>query len=95
MRQRYRAAQDAKKEFVFRQQWVAFEKIPNLLKEAVRVTEDADWTFPILGLIRLAGGALRPHDGQMVEARLRGIGCVPIYNLMEDAATSEISRTQV
>lgn len=43
MRQRYRAAQDAKKEFVFRQQWVAFEKIPNLLKEAVRVTEDADF----------------------------------------------------
>lgn len=24
-----------------------------------------------------------------------GNGCVPIYNLMEDAATSEISRTQV
>lgn len=30
-----------------------------------------------------------------LEAWLRGIGCVPIYNLMEDAATSEISRTQV
>jgi malate synthase len=26
---------------------------------------------------------------------LRGNGCVPIYNLMEDAATAEISRTQV
>ncbi len=25
----------------------------------------------------------------------RAIGCVPIYNLMEDAATAEISRTQV
>lgn len=32
---------------------------------------------------------------QYLEAWLRGIGCVPIYNLMEDAATSEISRTQV
>ncbi|HQR44910.1 MAG TPA: malate synthase A [Thermoanaerobaculia bacterium] len=30
-----------------------------------------------------------------LEAWLRGSGCVPLYNLMEDAATSEISRTQV
>src|SRR6185436_20192421 len=30
-----------------------------------------------------------------VEAWLRGIGCVPLYNLMEDAATAEISRAQV
>ncbi|MGA9236945.1 MAG: malate synthase A, partial [Desulfobacterales bacterium] len=26
---------------------------------------------------------------------LSGLGCVPLYNLMEDAATAEISRTQV
>jgi malate synthase len=30
-----------------------------------------------------------------MEAWLRGIGCVPLYNLMEDAATAEISRAQV
>jgi malate synthase len=30
-----------------------------------------------------------------LEAWLRGLGCVPLYNLMEDAATSEISRTQL
>jgi malate synthase len=30
-----------------------------------------------------------------LESWLRGSGCVPIYNLMEDAATAEISRTQV
>jgi len=30
-----------------------------------------------------------------VEAWLRGVGCVPLYNLMEDAATAEISRAQV
>jgi malate synthase len=30
-----------------------------------------------------------------VESWLRGIGCVPLYNLMEDAATAEISRSQV
>jgi malate synthase len=53
---------------------------------------------------------LRPHDGQITEAGLKvnidvglqyleawlnGNGCVPIYNLMEDAATAEISRSQV
>jgi malate synthase len=32
---------------------------------------------------------------QYLEAWLRGIGCVPLYNLMEDAATAEISRAQV
>jgi len=30
-----------------------------------------------------------------MEAWLRGLGCVPLYNLMEDAATAEISRTQL
>lgn len=53
---------------------------------------------------------LRPHEGkrtdaglrhnirvgvQYIEAWLRGLGCVPIYDLMEDAATAEISRAQV
>jgi malate synthase A len=53
---------------------------------------------------------LQPHHGirteeglrhnirvgiQYIEAWLRGNGCVPIYNLMEDAATAEISRAQV
>jgi malate synthase len=32
---------------------------------------------------------------QYIEAWLRGFGAVPLYNLMEDAATAEISRTQV
>ncbi|MBI2435679.1 MAG: malate synthase A, partial [Candidatus Hydrogenedentes bacterium] len=32
---------------------------------------------------------------QYIEAWLKGLGCVPLYNLMEDAATAEISRTQV
>jgi malate synthase len=30
-----------------------------------------------------------------IESWLRGSGCVPLYNLMEDAATAEISRAQV
>ncbi|MEM1031024.1 MAG: malate synthase A [Myxococcota bacterium] len=32
---------------------------------------------------------------QYLEAWLRGQGCVPLYHLMEDAATAEISRTQL
>jgi malate synthase len=32
---------------------------------------------------------------QYLEAWLRGMGCVPLDNLMEDAATAEISRAQV
>jgi malate synthase len=32
---------------------------------------------------------------QYLEAWLGGLGCVPIYNLMEDAATAEICRAQV
>jgi malate synthase len=30
-----------------------------------------------------------------IESWLRGVGCVPLYHLMEDAATAEISRSQV
>ena len=30
-----------------------------------------------------------------LEAWLRGLGCVPLFNLMEDAATAEISRAQL
>jgi malate synthase len=32
---------------------------------------------------------------QYLESWLRGNGCVPIHNLMEDAATAEISRAQI
>merc|ERR1711879_368247 len=30
-----------------------------------------------------------------MEAYLRGVGCIPYHGLMEDAATAEISRTQI
>lgn len=32
---------------------------------------------------------------QYIESWLRGVGCVPLYDLMEDAATAEICRAQV
>lgn len=43
------------------------------------------------------GGFVRNVDIalQYIESWLRGNGCVPIYNLMEDAATAEISRAQI
>jgi malate synthase len=43
------------------------------------------------------GGLRRNIDVglQYLESWLRGNGCVPIYNLMEDAATAEISRSQL
>jgi len=43
-----------------------------------------------------AGLRLNTRVGiQYIEAWLRGVGAVPLYNLMEDAATAEISRSQV
>jgi malate synthase len=48
------------------------------------------------GEISQAGLDLNVDVGiQYLEAWIGGNGCVPIYNLMEDAATAEISRTQV
>jgi len=48
------------------------------------------------GTISEAGLRTNLNVGTLyLEAWLRGVGCVPIYNLMEDAATAEISRAQV
>ncbi len=48
------------------------------------------------GTRTMAGLRLNLRVGvQYIEAWLRGQGCVPLYNLMEDAATAEISRAQV
>ncbi len=48
------------------------------------------------GTITEAGLRTNVNVGMLyLEAWLRGNGCVPLYNLMEDAATAEISRTQI
>lgn len=48
------------------------------------------------GQITEAGLRLNINVGvRYMESWLRGIGCVPLNNLMEDAATAEISRSQV
>ncbi len=76
----------------------AHMKGPNqldVMREDVKVTRE--------DLLRAPEGT-RSDDGlrqnvrvgvRYLEAWLRGQGCVPLYNLMEDAATAEISRAQV
>lgn len=71
---------------------------PNQLhvkREDVNVTA-ADLLEVPTGTITMEGLKMNIDVGiQYIESWLRGNGCVPIYNLMEDAATAEISRTQV
>lgn len=64
-------------------------------REEVHVTA-ADLLAIPQGTITEDGLRLNVDVGiQYLEAWLRGNGAVPIYNLMEDAATAEISRAQV
>jgi malate synthase len=64
-------------------------------REDVHVTAE-DLLRPHQGEITAAGLQQNVDVGiQYLEAWLNGNGCVPIYNLMEDAATAEISRSQV
>ena len=64
-------------------------------REDVNVSA-ADLLTPSAGDITEAGLRLNLKVGiQYLEAWLGGNGCVPLYNLMEDAATAEISRAQV
>ncbi len=64
-------------------------------REDVHVTA-ADLLQVPTGTITLSGLKSNIDVGiQYLEAWLRGNGCVPIHNLMEDAATAEISRTQL
>ncbi|WP_431108933.1 malate synthase A [Winogradskyella poriferorum] len=64
-------------------------------REDITVTE-ADLVEIPQGTITEAGIRKNINVGILyVEAWLRGFGAVALYNLMEDAATAEISRTQV
>jgi malate synthase len=65
------------------------------MREDVRVTEEM-LVAPPRGTRTDAGLRHNIRVGvQYLEAWLGGQGAVPIYNLMEDAATAEISRTQI
>ncbi len=55
-----------------------------------------DLLTPPVGTITIEGLRQNIDVGiKYIAAWLEGNGCVPLYNLMEDAATAEISRTQV
>jgi malate synthase len=65
------------------------------LREDVRVTASDLLRVPE-GIRTEEGLRLNVRVGiQYIESWLRGQGCVPLYSLMEDAATAEISRAQV
>ncbi len=65
------------------------------LREDVQVTR-ADLLEPHTGTRTESGFRENIRVGvQYMEAWLRGRGAVPIYNMMEDAATAEISRAQI
>jgi malate synthase len=78
-----------------------FDKYMPTPNQIFRKREDVDVTAADLlaipqGTITLAGLRLNADVGiQYMAAWLSGNGCVPIYNLMEDAATAEISRSQI
>jgi malate synthase len=60
------------------------------------VPNAVEFLAPPTGTISEAGVRTNLSVGvQYVEAWLGGLGCVPLYNLMEDAATAEISRAQL
>jgi malate synthase len=76
----------------------AFMPGPNQIhrkREDVNITRD-DLLKVHTGTITEDGLRLNINVGiQYLESWLLGNGCVPIYNLMEDAATAEICRAQV
>lgn len=81
-----------------RSQFDTYMPTPNQLH---RLREDVNVTAA--DLLKVPKGEIT-EDGirkninvgiRYLESWLRGNGCVPLYNLMEDAATAEISRTQL
>ena len=83
---------------------VAMEVFDRIMPEPNQITKQLadfqpaaeDLLRPPIGPITLAG--LRQNVAVSlgyIEAWLRGLGCVPLFHLMEDAATAEISRAQL
>lgn len=82
---------------------VANEVFDRLMPQPNQIGSPRDWNVTAADLLdhptgRITEEGLRNNITvgiQYLEAWLGGNGCVPIFNLMEDAATAEISRTQV
>lgn len=80
-----------------------FDKALGENKNQLHITRDDDAPVTAEALLAPCEGE-RTEDGmranirvavQYIEAWICGNGCVPIYGLMEDAATAEISRTSI
>ncbi|MDN5873990.1 MAG: malate synthase, partial [Sinobacteraceae bacterium] len=74
-----------------------------MMPQANQIDQPRDWKVTAADLLDHPDGK-RTEEGlrnninvgiQYIEAWLGGNGCVPINRLMEDAATAEISRTQI
>ncbi|KAH7373431.1 hypothetical protein KP509_17G055400 [Ceratopteris richardii] len=79
---------------VFNSNMSMASQIESKPRDDVNITE-ADLIEKPRGVRTLEGLRLNTRVGiQYIEAWLNGTGSVPLYNLMEDAATAEISRVQ-
>src|ERR1035441_1893161 len=83
---------------------VALEIFDRLRSEEPRVSKQLpDYNVTADDLLQIPAGQITDAGLKQnvavglgyVEAWMRGIGCVPLFNLMEDAATAEISRAQL
>ena len=83
---------------------VALEVFNRIMPQPNQIDKKlADFTTTAADLLQVPAGEITEAGLRQnvavglgyVEAWLRGIGCVPLFNLMEDAATAEISRAQL
>jgi malate synthase len=82
---------------------VAMEVFNRLMPQANQIDRIPEVDIAAADLLEIPGGQITAAGLRQnvavaigyVEAWLRGIGCVPLFNLMEDAATAEISRAQL
>jgi malate synthase len=83
---------------------VALEIFDRLMPEPNQISKQLpDYSAKAEDLLRIPDGQITEAGLKQnvavglgyLEAWLRGIGCVPLFNLMEDAATAEISRAQL
>jgi malate synthase len=83
---------------------VALEVFNRVMPQANQIEKQlTDFEVTAKDLLRVPDGQITEAGLRLnvavglgyVEAWLRGIGCVPLFNLMEDAATAEISRAQL
>jgi malate synthase len=83
---------------------VALEVFDRIMPQPNQITKQLpDYTCAAADLLDIPTGTITEAGLKQnvavglgyLEAWLRGIGCVPLFNMMEDAATAEISRSQL